>query len=113
VITDEPTSMTDAYAFIKVLRGYAPNVEPVVCINQADSRAAGQRTYEAIARACQTFLGFRPHLAGVVIRDPKVRDAIRCQKTLISTDPQAQPIQDAIAISQMLIGDAPAAELGN
>ncbi|HBJ39433.1 MAG TPA: cobyrinic acid a,c-diamide synthase, partial [Hyphomonas sp.] len=27
VITDEPTSMTDAYAFIKVLRGYAPNVE--------------------------------------------------------------------------------------
>ena len=113
VITDEPTSMTDAYAFIKVLRGYAPNVEPVVCINQADSRAAGQRTYEAIARACQTFLGFRPHLAGVVIRDPKVRDAIRCQKTLISTDPQAQPIQDAIAISQMLIGNAQAAELGN
>ncbi|HAE28997.1 MAG TPA: cobyrinic acid a,c-diamide synthase, partial [Hyphomonas adhaerens] len=113
VITDEPTSMTDAYAFIKVLRGYAPNVEPVVCINQADSRAAGQRTYEAIARACQTFLGFRPHLAGVVIRDPKVRDAIRCQKTLISTDPQAQPIQDAIAISQMLIGAASAAELGN
>ena len=34
VITDEPTSMTDAYAFIKVLRGYAPNVEPVICINQ-------------------------------------------------------------------------------
>ena len=112
VITDEPTSMTDAYAFIKVLRGYAPNVEPVICINQADTRAAGQRTYEAIARACQTFLGFRPQLAGIVMRDPKVRDAIRCQKTLISTDQQAQPIQDAIAISQMLIGNAPAAELG-
>jgi flagellar biosynthesis protein FlhG len=112
VITDEPTSMTDAYAFIKVLRGYAPNVEPVICINQADTRAAGQRTYEAIARACQTFLGFRPHLAGIVMRDPKVRDAIRCQKTLISTDQQAQPIQDVIAISQMLIGNAPAVELG-
>ena len=24
VANDEPTSMTDAYAFIKVLRGYAP-----------------------------------------------------------------------------------------
>ena len=84
----------------------------MICINQADTRAAGQRTYEAIARACQTFLGFRPHLAGIVMRDPKVRDAIRCQKTLISTDQQAQPIQDAIATSQMLIGNAPAAELG-
>ena len=112
VITDEPTSMTDAYAFIKVLRGYAPNVEPVICINQAESRAAGQRTYEAIARACQTFLGFRPHLAGTVMRDPKVRDAIRCQKTLISTDQQAQPIQDAIAISQMLIGARQGVDIG-
>jgi len=104
VITDEPTSMTDGYAFIKVLRGYAPTVEPVIAINQADSRAAGQRTHEAIARACETFLGFRPRLAGIVMRDDKVRDAIRRQQTLISTDPHAQPIQDALAIAQGLMG---------
>ncbi len=104
VITDEPTSMTDGYAFIKVLRGYAPKVEPVIAINQADSRPAGQRTHEAIARACETFLGFRPRLAGIVMRDEKVRDAIRRQQTLISTDPHAQPIQDALAIAQGLIG---------
>jgi flagellar biosynthesis protein FlhG len=113
VITDDPSSMTDAYAFIKVLRGYAPNVEPVIAINQADTRAAGQRTYEAIARACTTFLGFRPRHAGTVMRDPKVRDAIRCQKTLISTDPQAQPVQDVMAIAQMLIGEGQPATLGN
>ena len=113
VITDDPSSMTDAYAFIKVLRGYAPNVEPIIAINQADTRAAGQRTYEAIARACTTFLGFRPRHAGTVMRDPKVRDAIRCQKTLISTDPQAQPVQDVMAIAQMLIGEGQPATLGN
>ncbi len=109
VITDEPTSMTDAYAFIKVLRGYAPNVEPVVAINQAESRAGGQRTHEAIARACQTFLGFRPHLAGVVMLDPGVREAIRSQKTLISTRPQSQAVQDVIAIAHTLMADGPAA----
>lgn len=112
VITDDPSSMTDAYAFIKVLRGYAPSVEPIICINQADTRASGQRTYEAIARACQTFLGFRPRLAGTVMRDPKVRDAIRCQKTLMSTDPQAQPVQDVIAVAQVVMGQ-PSAEIGN
>ncbi|MEL6257595.1 MAG: AAA family ATPase, partial [Pseudomonadota bacterium] len=64
VITDDPASMTDGYAFIKVLRGYAPNVEPVVAINQADNKVGGRRTYEAMARACQTFLVFRPRLAG-------------------------------------------------
>lgn len=105
VITDEPTSMTDAYAFIKVLRGYAPNVDPVVAINQAETRASGQRTYEAIARACETFLGFRPHLGGTIMRDDKVRDAIRRQTTLISTDQYAQPVQDILAIAQGLVGD--------
>ena len=106
IITDEPTSMTDAYAFIKVLKGYAPNVEQVITINQCETRAAGQRTYEAVARACQTFLGFRPHLAGTVMRDDAVREAIRSQRTLISTDPASQPIQDTIAIAHSLIGGA-------
>ncbi|MBR9835151.1 MAG: MinD/ParA family protein [Alphaproteobacteria bacterium] len=104
VVTDEPTSMTDAYAFIKVLKGYAPNVEQMVAINQAETRAGGQRTYEAIARACQQFLGFRPVLAGTVMRDDAVREAIRSQRTLISTDPSAQPIMDAIAIAHTLLG---------
>ena len=104
IITDEPTSMTDAYAFIKVLKGYAPNVEQLITVNQCETRAAGQRTYEAVARACQTFLGFRPHLVGTVMRDDGVREAIRSQRTLISTDPSSQPIQDAIAIAHSLIG---------
>jgi flagellar biosynthesis protein FlhG len=104
IVTDEPTSMTDAYAFIKVLKGYAPNVEQVVAINQAESRASGQRTYEAIARACQTFLGFRPALAGTVMRDDAVREAIRSQRTLISTHPNTQPVIDAIAIAHTLLG---------
>jgi pyrimidine deaminase RibD-like protein len=51
VANDEPTSMTDAYAFIKVLRGYAPSVQPWIAINMADTRVAGRRTYEALARA--------------------------------------------------------------
>ena len=111
VITDDPASMTDGYAFIKVLRGYAPDVEQSIIINQASTRAMGQQTYEAIARACKQFLGFRPSLAGIVMRDEKVRDAMRAQRTLISTDPSAQPIQDAIAIAQTLIGSSDRQEL--
>ncbi|WP_084420012.1 nucleotide-binding protein [Henriciella litoralis] len=103
VITDDPSSMTDGYAFIKVLRGYAPDVEQHIAINQAPNRATGQQTYEAIAMACRQFLGFRPTLAGVVMRDEKVREAVRRQRTLISTDPKAQPIQDAIAIAQTFV----------
>jgi flagellar biosynthesis protein FlhG len=103
VANDEPTSMTDAYAFIKVLRGYAPSVQPWISINMADTRVAGRRTYEALARASQTFLGFRPPMAGIVLRDPKVREAIRQQKTIISIDPQSQAAIDVSQIAESLI----------
>jgi flagellar biosynthesis protein FlhG len=103
VANDEPTSMTDAYAFIKVLRGYAPSVQPWIAINMADTRVAGRRTYEALARASQTFLGFRPPLAGIVLRDLKVREAIRQQKTIVAIDPQAQAALDAQQIAEALV----------
>ena len=45
------------------------------------------------------------------MRDEKVRDAIRRQKTLVSLDPTAQPVQDIIAIAQGLTGDRPGEEL--
>lgn len=102
VITDEPSSMTDAYAFIKVLRNYAGKVEPVIAINQAETRQDGQRTYETIAKACKTFLGFRPSLAGIVMYDQKVKQAVNQQKTLISIDPHAQPVLDTLSIAQTL-----------
>ena len=103
VANDEPTSMTDAYAFIKVLRGYAPSVQPWISVNMADTRVAGRRTYEALARASQTFLGFRPPMAGIILRDPKVREAIRQQKTIVSIDPQALAAIDANQIAEALI----------
>lgn len=103
VANDEPTSMTDAYAFIKVLRGYAPSVQPWIAVNMADTRVAGRRTYEALARASQTFLGFRPPMAGIILRDPKVREAIRQQKTIVSIDPQAQAAIDASQIAEALV----------
>lgn len=110
VVTDEPTSMTDAYAFIKVLRGYAPSVQPVLVINQADNRQKGRATYEAMARACQTFLGFRPPMAGIIIRDPKVRDAVRQQKTLIQVSPTSQAAVDTASIADTLIKNDQLAE---
>jgi flagellar biosynthesis protein FlhG len=103
VANDEPTSMTDAYAFIKVLRGYAPSVQPWIAVNMSDTRVAGRRTYEALARASQTFLGFRPPLAGIILRDLKVREAIRQQKTIVAVDPQAQAALDAQQIAEALI----------
>lgn len=109
IANDEPTSMTDAYAFIKVLRNHAPAVEPWIAINAADSRSAGRRTYEALARASHTFLGFRPPLAGIVLRDNDVRESIRTQTILSARNPNAQASIDVAQISEALVNGGEAA----
>ncbi len=69
VATDEPTSLTDAYAVIKLHETDRPGSDVRVVINRAASQAAGRRTFDTLARACRQFLGRAPALAGVVRRD--------------------------------------------
>lgn len=79
VLTDEPTSLTDAYALIKLLNQRAAAPVIAVAVNMAADEAEGRRTHAALQRACLKFLGIDPALAGIVRRDPQVRDAIRAQ----------------------------------
>lgn len=79
VLTDEPTSLTDAYALIKLLSQRAAPPAMAIAVNMAADEADGRRTYAALERATTRFLGFAPPLAGIIRRDPAVRDAIRAQ----------------------------------
>ena len=103
VLTDEPTSLTDAYAFIKlcVTRPNPPRVD--VLVNQAASQKEGEKTYAAISRACSNFLKFNPSLLGIVRKDNKVRDSIRTQKSLIENAPHTTAASDVATVSIKLL----------
>jgi flagellar biosynthesis protein FlhG len=103
VITEEPTSLTDAYAVLKLHAAAAGDVAAArVVVNQAASRAAGERSFATLARACATFLGATPLLAGVVRRDERVRDAIRRQTPLLTRHPTSAAAQDVEAVAAAL-----------
>lgn len=104
VLTDEPTSMTDAYAFIKLTvqkQQVRPDIQ--IVINQATTLKEGERTYAAMSKACKSFLHFTPPLAGIIRRDTKVKDAIRSQKPIIVKAPGATAAVDAAALSVKLM----------
>lgn len=103
VLTDEPTSLTDAYAFIKLVtaRENAPQVQLV--INQAQSQKEGEHTYATINRACTNFLKFSPPLLGVIRKDNKVKDSIRSQSSLLTKAPHTTAATDAASISIKLM----------
>ncbi len=103
LVTEEPTSLTDAYAVMKLHRADCPNGDARVVVNQAPSRQAGERTFATLRRACETFLGYSPPLAGVVRRDERVRDAIRRQTLLLSRHPACAAAADVEACASALL----------
>ncbi len=103
VVTDEPTSLTDGYAFIKLLLTDRRAPEMEVVVNQVSTQKEGDATYQALNRACMNFLNMSPRLLGVIRRDNKVKDAIRHQKSLISRAPGSTAATDAASIAVKLM----------
>lgn len=105
VITEEPTSLTDAYALAKLLKFSGSATVPAIVVNMAENRMQGRKVFEQFAMACQKYLGFRPKLAGIVCRDPRVADAIRAQTPLPIRHPQSQAFEDVLRIAEALNAD--------
>ena len=104
VITDEPTSLTDAYAFIKILRLQNQHINISIIVNMAENQREGLKTFNAIQNACESFLKFTPRLAGTIRRDPKVKDAIRAQTPIFAQKtPNLWPLPDVAALAVKLM----------
>jgi flagellar biosynthesis protein FlhG len=103
VITDEPTALTDAYAFIKITRPDRAERDVRVVVNMASSARDGEKTYGALLRACESFLNISPRLLGVVRRDAKVREAIRHQTSLLTRFPNCAAAADVETLAARLI----------
>lgn len=99
IVTDEPTALTDAYAFIKVSTMQNPDIDIQVVVNFAGNKAEGERTYGTLLRACENFLKISPRLAGVVRRDPRIRDAIRHQTAFLNRYPNGEAAEDVAMIA--------------
>jgi flagellar biosynthesis protein FlhG len=101
--TDEPTSLTDAYAFIKLgnAAGMSKNISIVV--NQASSDLEGEKTYKTLLKACQNFLRLKPPLLGMVRVDPKVKESIRHQTPILIRSPNTQAAEDVEMIAEKVM----------
>ena len=103
VVTDEPTSLTDAYAFIKIAASGKSPPDMGIVVNQASTQKEGEATYHALNKACVNFLNISPPLIGIIRRDNKVKDSIRNQKSLITRAPHSTAATDAAVLSIKLM----------
>ena len=105
VATEEPTSITDAYAVLKLhAQDRAVPIEVQIVINQAITQASGRRVFGTIANAAQRYLGAMPTLLGIIRRDDRVRDAIRRQTLLLQRHPMSQAAVETEIVAAALRG---------
>lgn len=103
VTTDEPTSLTDAYAFIKLgtAAGMSKNVDIVV--NMVSSVIEGEKTYKTLLKACENFLRLSPTMAGMIRQDPKVKDTIRHQTPILTRSPNSDAAEDVEKVARYVV----------
>jgi len=87
ITTPEPTSVTDAYALVKVASMERPELKQALLVNMAQDAEEGRRTAEAVSAITQRFLGFPIPSLGFLPWDERVPLAVRRQKTFMLSDP--------------------------
>ena len=104
VATPEPTSLTDAYATIKVLVGQQQRQTVRVIINQATRPGSGQAITNQLQQVLDRFVVTEPdrpirliHMGDIPV-DPEVRQAIMRRHLLIQATPGCPA---GVAISQL------------
>lgn len=102
VVTPEPTSLTDAYAVIKVLNSQYNIDDFYILVNQAESETEVKQTFDRLSQACNKFLNLELKFFGPVSMDHKVGEAILRQIPLVKFAPQSKAGKDLINLSLKL-----------
>jgi flagellar biosynthesis protein FlhG len=87
VLCDEPASLTDAYALVKVLSRNHGVRRFFVLTNQVSGERPGIQLFERFARVAARFLDVTLEFAGGIPADEAVRRSVREQRTVLDGYP--------------------------
>lgn len=97
IVNPEPSSITDAYALIKVFKENGLHRPPLLVINRSLSHQRSQAVFERIQKTAENHLGVNCRLAGIIPDDPALYRAATRQTPLVemeSASPAAKAFRD-------------------
>ncbi|AGH45761.1 MinD/ParA family protein [Paraglaciecola psychrophila] len=96
VVCDEPTSLTDAYALIKILNKEHGVFRFKIVANMVRSMREGDELFSKLTKVTNRFLDVALELVAVIPFDENVRNSVRKQKAIVEafpTSPAAMAIR--------------------
>jgi flagellar biosynthesis protein FlhG len=103
IATPEPTSITDAYATMKVLARTPGEQDFQLMINQVASEDEGWEVYQALCRAAEHFLNIRPGYMGFVSKDRNLQRAVSLQKPIMELQPDSAACRNIRSLATKLL----------
>jgi len=106
VATTEPTSITDAYALMKVMsQNYGIKYFKLM-VNMADNRAGAKRVYASLSNAMDKFLkNVVLEYCGYVPFDPALKKAVQNRSILLDTVKQSPAANAMSDLAKSLLND--------
>lgn len=89
VVCNEPASLTDAYAMIKVLNQEYGKQRFRVLVNMVESQEEGQEVFYRLFKVTERFLDVVLDLMGIIPKDNYVVRAVQQQRPLLLTYPSS------------------------
>jgi len=89
LITQEPTSLTDAFALLKLLHGRAYPGRLRVIVNMAGDYAQATETFRRFAAAAEKYLQLQVEYGGFVADDAEVAKSVLRQTPIVESLPNA------------------------
>ncbi len=87
-ITHEPTSLTDAFSLLKVLKRHHFKSPVFVIVNMAQSQTSAHESFNRFKGAVAKYLHLKAFYLGFIFSDPKVPASIRAQKPYLLEYPK-------------------------
>ena len=105
ITTTEPTSMTDAYAMVKLSGGSQRSNHLGLVINNASQQLAAERAASQLEQVCTQFLGWSPPYLGWIPQDDAVPRAISRQRALLLEEDAGSKACSAITqLARVVLG---------
>lgn len=105
VMNPETTSLTDAYALVKVASQCGSEAPFHVVVNRVRLAEQAREIFSCLDSASKTFLGVEVEYAGYVYQDRVVERALRAQRPFVESFPNAPASRCVEALARRLLGD--------
>lgn len=103
VVTPEPTSLTDAFSFLKMARRFGFERPLHVVINQASDLHAARSAFKRFKGATEKYLQLEVGYLGYVLQDHHVPDSVSLQKPVMLNKPDSLASRCIRVIAERLL----------